>query len=80
MKWQLGGTGWPVGQWLIPASTILNGAAGPDGKITVKWNEITLPMPIPINAIALDNEAAALMLEWYPDQHYRLHFGPNVAR
>jgi hypothetical protein len=31
---------------------------------------------MPLNAAALDEEDALMMLTWYPDQWYRLHFDP----
>jgi len=86
MKWQLSGD-WPVGAVVIPAGTFLVGVAGPDGEPVVPPDGTPLPMPIPINAIALDDEAAALMLDWYGgnwehtanlDLSHRLLFGPNV--
>jgi hypothetical protein len=72
MKFQIGGQGWPVqgGARLIPAGTIVG-----DGGIPTS----ELPMPMPIDAVALDDEAAAAMKAWYPDQLYRLHFGPDVG-
>jgi len=61
MRWQLAGD-WPVGPVLIPTGTVLSGVAGPDGELVEapKWNNgsIALPMPMPINAMALDQEAA----------------------
>jgi hypothetical protein len=38
----------------------------------------SLPMPMPINAMALDNEAARLMIKSYPEHRHALHFGPGV--
>jgi hypothetical protein len=80
MKWQLGGD-WPVGQFSIPADTVLTSVSGEPPH----WNGITLTMPMPINAIALDNEAAQLMLQWWGgnnsygyDLRHRLIFGPGV--
>ena len=72
MKWQIGGGGWPVGPILIPAGTIVSGEAP-------TWNGIALPLPMPIDAVALDREAAAMMRRWYPaEHHHRLMFGPDV--
>ena len=66
MKWQLAGD-WPVGPAVIPAGTLLTGVVGPDGELAEapKWNGITLPIPMPLNAVALDEEAALMML-WPP--------------
>ena len=85
MKWQLAGD-WPVGPAVIPAGTLLTGVVGPDGELAEapKWNGITLPIPMPLNAVALDEEAALMMLKWYEDYHglhlwHRLHFGPDIG-
>ena len=58
MRWQIGGQGWPIagGARLIPAGTIVG-----DGGIPLK----ELPMPLPIDAEAMDADAALQMLEWY---------------
>jgi hypothetical protein len=93
MRWQLT-TGWPVGQWLVPADTILiAGSSG--GAITSPpiWNgTVALPIdntrPAPIDAIALDQEASNLMKQWYgpnlmalggPDMRPWLRRGPGVV-
>jgi hypothetical protein len=91
MKWQVGRGGWLVGQWLIPAGTIVSGVAGPDGELVEapQWHGVTLPVdsvrPMPINAAALDEEAALLMLRWYQNYGglhlwHRLRFGPGIDR
>jgi hypothetical protein len=71
MRWMLAGD-WPVagGARLLPAGTIVG-----DGGIPAS----ELPSPMPINAMALDDEAAQMMRQWYPDQLFRLHFGPDVG-
>ena len=81
MKFQLAGD-WPVGSVCIPAGTILSAVAR-DGEIVEAptWNGVALPLPMPINAAALDEEAALMMLEWYEDHMWcRLHFGPGIDR
>jgi hypothetical protein len=36
-------------------------------------------MPMPLNALPLDQQAALMMLKWYPDyMWYRLYFGPGI--
>jgi hypothetical protein len=70
MRWQLGGD-WPVGAGLIPAGTITDGAG--------------LPMPMPINAVALDDDAALQMCMWYDEAAtiggwHHLHFAPGIDR
>ena len=71
MRWQLLG-GWPHGAVCIPASTEISGVVGPAGEVTATYNHMALRLPMPIDAKAMDDEAAALMRQWYPDQHYRL--------
>ena len=81
MRWMLAGD-WPVGQWCIPTGTVLTGVAR-DGKLVEPptWNGITLPMPMPLNAIALDEDAALMMLKWFDqDLWYRLHFDWSLDR
>jgi hypothetical protein len=72
MKWQLGPQGWPVGQFCIPPSTIVSGNPP-------TWNGIVLPTP-PMDAVALDDEAAAAMRAWYHEHRHRLQFGPDVGK
>ena len=56
MKWQLAGD-WPVGPAVIPAGTVLTGVVGPDGELVVSP---PLTAPLPLNAVALDEEAASI--------------------
>jgi hypothetical protein len=70
MRWQLAGD-WPVGGALIPAGTITDGTG--------------LPMPMPINAVALDVDAALQMAMWYNEEDtingwHHLHFAPGIDR
>jgi hypothetical protein len=38
-----------------------------------------VPLPLPIEAMALDNGAAAMMMQWYGEpERRRLRFGPEV--
>jgi hypothetical protein len=73
MQWAVGEHGWPVGQWLIPAGTILTGVSDGAGGIATppSWGGITLPIsntvPAPIDFIILDAEASAIMKKWYSD-------------
>ena len=55
MQWMLAGP-WPVGAAVIPAGTILSAVVGADGKLAA-----SVPLPMPINAVALDDEAALQM-------------------
>ena len=71
MKWQLSGP-WPVGGALIPAGTIVT-------------DDIGLPTPPPINAVALDEESALAMAMAYEERDsingwHPLHFAPGIDR
>jgi hypothetical protein len=52
MKFQLVNHGWPIngGAMLIPTGTMLDG-------LDWKWQGVALPMPPPVNAAAMDQEA-----------------------
>jgi hypothetical protein len=81
MKWMLAGD-WPVGPAVIPAGTVLTGVAGPDGKLVVSP---PLTAPLPLNAVALDEEAALQMCMWYEESAsiggwHQLHFAPGIDR
>jgi hypothetical protein len=81
MRWMLQGD-WPVGPAVIPAGTILTGDVGPDGEPVVSP---PLTAPLPINAVALDAEAALQMCMWYEETAsiggwHQLHFHPSVDR
>jgi hypothetical protein len=74
MRFQIGGQGWPVngGATLIPAGTIVEGEPP-------TWNHMILPLPLPIDATPLDDDAALEMLKWYEPEHWhRLQFGPGI--
>ena len=66
MKFQLMAD-WPVGQYLVPAGTLIDGGNNPN------WNNIPLPMPMPLNAKALDQEGADHLSTTYPFRLYELH-------
>jgi hypothetical protein len=74
MKFQLLGD-WPVGQFCIPAETIIDGA-------NPLWNNIPLPLPMPLNARCLDQEAYDAMVAWYSPQSdqflHLLHFASGI--
>jgi hypothetical protein len=73
MKFEIGGAGWPIagGARLIPAGTIVG-----DGGIPLA----DLPLPLPMDAVALDDEALAMLHQWYPYHHYALKVGPTVGK
>jgi hypothetical protein len=78
MKWELRGD-WPIkgGTLVIPAGEILHGSA--DG--TVRWKDIVVPTPLPMEAKALTPEAADLLLHWHGHHHrHLLHFGGHEPR
>lgn len=58
------------------------GAGAGATAIFPQWNGAPLPMPMPLNAKCLDQEAYDAMVRWYEpesDQLVRvLHFSPNV--
>jgi len=68
MKWQLGGD-YPIGAWLVPHGTTVIAVAR-NGEVVEPptWNGIALPLPLPLNAVASDDEAALQMLRWYPEE------------
>ena len=71
MKWMLAGD-WPVGPAVIPAGTILD-------------DELAATVPLPINAVALDEDAALTMAMWYEESAsiggwHQLHFAPGIDR
>jgi hypothetical protein len=73
MRWMLAGD-WPVGAGLIPAGTILGDDAIPPPTV-----------PLPINAMALDEEAAHQMCLWYDEAAsiggwHALHFHHSIKR
>jgi hypothetical protein len=81
MKWQLGGD-WPVGPAVIPNGTIFTGVAGTDGELIMSPNN---PLPLPLNAVALDDDAALQMCMWYEETDsiggwHQLHFAAGIDR
>jgi hypothetical protein len=80
MRWQLRGD-WPVGQWCIPADTII------DGHNPINpFDRTPLPMPPPFaTAVALDDEAALAMCMAHEEHDtiggwHHLHFAPGIDR
>jgi hypothetical protein len=81
MRWQIGGTGWPVGQFMVPPGTVLTAVVSGGEIVPPVWNSVALPMPPPIDASALDEQAALFMLKSYPEElWYRLVFDRSVDR
>jgi hypothetical protein len=72
MKFQITGAGWPVGQYLIPASTIIDSNADDD------WSRHARDQKVPpINSTPLDLEAYDAMVKHYPAFLHQL-FGLTV--
>jgi hypothetical protein len=57
---------WPVGQFLVPAGTIIDGKAP-------QWRGMALPLPMPMDAKALDQDAADHLSMAYPFHLHLLH-------
>ena len=81
MRWQLAGP-WPVGPAVIPAGTIITAVVGPDGGLVF---DRTVRPPMPINAAALDHEAALQTCMWYEETDtvggwHQLLFHPGIDR
>ena len=73
MRWQLMGD-WPVRQHLVPNGTVL------EGNPPIIWNGQPLPMPPPLNATALDQDAAlAMAMAYHEDLWHKLHFAPDMS-
>ena len=64
---------WPTsgGRITVPAGAIIDGN-------NPRWRGEPLPLGMPIDAKALDQEAYAALLRWYGNFAYRLQFGPDV--
>ena len=89
MMFQLLGD-WPVngGAMLVPAGTVIEWEADAERArlaelpSTPQWRGQTLPLPMPLNARCLDQEAFDAMVGWYEpqsDQLVRLlQYSPNV--
>ena len=90
---------WPVAQWLIPVSFVLecranfHPAACPSieqpyvlpgrGVMEVieapRWNGIALPLPMPMQSLALDQEAADWLARWYPRHLHLLRAADGIV-
>ena len=65
MRWEITAPGWPVagGSVLIPPGTVLDGH-------WLRYNGVPLPIPLPFNAMACDQEAYDQMTAWYPEDQW----------
>ena len=70
---------WPVEAWCVPVGTILDCEIAETGEIVRAplWNGNALPLPIPMNAMALDQDAADGLSRSYPQHLYLLHCVPG---
>jgi hypothetical protein len=73
MKYQIGGQGWPVDQWLIPTGTVIDDASEDQWSTLVRQRGLKPP----INATALDTEAWQAQLAAYPEHRHLLGSGPK---
>jgi hypothetical protein len=73
MKFELHGN-WPItGGILVPAGTVLSGPAP-------TYNGSPVPLPLPLDAWVMDDEAAGQMRVWYGHEWHRVQFGPAVTK
>jgi hypothetical protein len=63
--------GWPIGQFLIPASTIIDIGDKPDHELT-EFERLARGRPIPLSATALDYDSALVLWRAFPEQRHRL--------
>jgi hypothetical protein len=80
MRWQLRGGDWPVGPMLIPAGSVISDDGDP-AAIPLAG----VPTPLPITAVALDDDAGHQMCLWYEETNsiggwHALHFHHTVDR
>jgi hypothetical protein len=72
---------WPVRDFAVPAGTRLEFVpADPETNRSegLDWNGVMLPLPAPVNAQALDQEAYKHLLEHYP--YYVIASAPGIVR
>jgi len=79
MRWMLNGP-WPITGALLPAGTLISDDGEPSAIPVVES-----PQPLPINAVALDDDAALQMCMWYEETDtiggwHQLHFAPGIDR
>ena len=65
-------TGWAIGQFLIPAATIINIADKPDAELS-EFERLAKGRIPPLDACALDADAAILLWRAYPWHRDRLY-------
>jgi hypothetical protein len=76
MRWQLTQHGWPIngGAHYVPVGTIITD--------DLMWGDsgIKFPVPLPINARALNQSAYDQLCKWYPNQLHLLQFDPHTVK
>jgi hypothetical protein len=64
---------WPAtGSVCIPAGTEIDGN-------NPEWNGIRLPTPLPIDAMALTQDAADVLCRWYPEHLHLLRCESGIT-
>lgn len=58
---------WPAGNAFVEAGTIIDASER-------QWAGV----PMPLNAMALDDDAANALVRWYPFHQHLLHFAPGI--
>jgi hypothetical protein len=71
-----------VDSFLIPVGTEVSATSVEPLFIPSPFDPAAaLPLPLPMDAMPLDEEAALMMLSWYGEEHwYRLGFGVGIDR
>jgi hypothetical protein len=64
MRYRIGAGGWPIGQYLIPASTEI------DESQNDLWSDIARGHAVPLNITPLDSEAEAALAVQQRRQRY----------
>lgn len=64
---------WPISNpsTCVPAGTLIDGN-------DPNWNGTPLPIPLPMNAKALDQDAADALGRWYPHHFHLLHTANGI--
>jgi hypothetical protein len=77
MRYQLSGGGWPVGQVLIPNSTIIDLGDKAEHQLT-EFEKLARGRIPPLDTLALDADSAIALWRWYPFHRDRLrrHLDP----
>jgi hypothetical protein len=74
---------WPVSAGLIDGGTIISAVVGPDGGLV--FDNASVRPPMPINAVAQDEDAALQMCMWYDETAsiggwHQLHLASGIDR